>query len=431
MRWNFETVLYLGLISLFGCALISPVTPSASAQAISAPAALAPTASSQDLPSATTNSSSSPTSDALLTEQLSEVGYLVLYLSSINLINGLKLSREQVLALRDLAREVEKAGGKPPRIAGRFMPDLQFVRDTYRDLAQQLIEGRDVEPATEMQVGRARIQSVAIVRRSLLAVPSRDFSLGCARCHVTALSKPADTKSPAPAANSTAPAPDAARTSFATLAAFYSSDTKNLEAYQSPIMKFDVFRSHIVAAFGTAAAGKALEKRPFVRSILTEPQRAMVHEFSCCLTPPKTLSDPMRVGQAAGDESVLVWLARARQTPEAQWPETRMRMADVAVRFEIVRSPGLADSEKAAIRERVGRILDRARGMTETQFEMQKEALCQEVANPTEAQPASGAGAKSAASMKDAYQDIMMTAFLLLPGTVEVYDCLLQRMDKK
>ncbi|HUW56168.1 MAG TPA: hypothetical protein VMZ92_05995, partial [Planctomycetota bacterium] len=57
-------------------------------------------------------------------EQLMEMGWHILHLSSINVINGLELSREQVRELRAMAREVEQAGGYVPTMKDDLPGDL-------------------------------------------------------------------------------------------------------------------------------------------------------------------------------------------------------------------------------------------------------------------------------------------------------------------
>ncbi len=51
--------------------------------------------------------------------ELREMGYAFLHLSNINVINGLNLSREQADKLRRLAKQVERAGEKPPSLRAR------------------------------------------------------------------------------------------------------------------------------------------------------------------------------------------------------------------------------------------------------------------------------------------------------------------------
>ncbi len=111
------------------------------------------------------------------------LGYLVMHLSSINAINGLRLSGEQATALRDLAQELEAVAPGVPDLAMPMRPDLAGVRDTYLEVREALLSGDgEIGKPLRNRVTTAR-QTQALAARLSLAETPTAAAEGCGRCH--------------------------------------------------------------------------------------------------------------------------------------------------------------------------------------------------------------------------------------------------------
>ncbi|MCX7049056.1 MAG: hypothetical protein NTX50_26675 [Candidatus Sumerlaeota bacterium] len=349
---------------------------------------------------------------ASMSDQLREMNYLIMHLSAINLINGLNLSREQLVQLRSMAQQIEQSGASVPRIQGEFCDDLKLTRDTYNELAGKLLHGETIETSFQMQVAKARTAESSCIRETLMQKPGAESSQGCARCHAAPTEEKADGAAPAPRRSALAKALNPASAS--------ASPAAGLEAYQTPQMKMQTFLAHSVGSFGPKGMMMVRQSAPKASGVLTESQRAMVGDFSCCLIPPKNLTDPVRVGQAAVDENTLNMLRGARKTPDAQWPQAKQKIVSLTERGGLMRKPGLSDTDKAAAARAVAETLDRARKMTDVEFEMEKENLAKAMKVYDAKPPSSYKG-----------HEFMTATFLLYPGNVAIYDQAIQKMDKK
>jgi len=122
----------------------------------------------------------------------------------------------------------------------------------------------------------------------------------------------------------------------------------------------------------------ALESQ--VKSILTDNQLCIIDDFKPCLIPPKNLRDPARVGQARGDASgAQAFLERTRHIPERRFE--KMKDTFLEKYFDkLEREYGLmTDEEKEQERQRVLGIVERARNLSDVDFEMKKAELAKQL----------------------------------------------------
>jgi hypothetical protein len=154
-----------------------------------------------------------------------------------------------------------------------------------------------------------------------------------------------------------------------------------------------------------------------VESILTENQLEVTGSFTCCLLPPKSMSDAVRVGQAeiAGWQIELV--EKVRRCPDSWWPRVRVRVLDHLEKGALAAYPGYTDRMLAAERERVGNLLDRVRTLSDAEFEMEKENL------------AAAVKAENPSVPEGSLRGFNAAFFLLMPGSVEIYDRLIRHRD--
>ncbi|MBM4038587.1 MAG: hypothetical protein FJ290_08745 [Planctomycetes bacterium] len=311
---------------------------------------------------------------------LREMGYLFLHISNINVVNGLNLSKEQAGKLMALARQVEAVAPEPPSLRAPMSPELDGVRKAWLELRPLLLRGEPIPKELEDRVNLSRAAESKAIRSTLRSVPTA-INTDCVSCHMV------------PSASQGQPMSAAAGTG-----------TKKL---------MDL--AHMEGIYGKRGIWKLLQLSSQVEEVLTEPQKAILGGFACCLVPPQSLSDPVRAGQAEAPEKALDLLRRVRACSDALWPMMREGILGYADYFTAAASPGADAARKAAAREAVAKALDRARKCSDVEFEVEKDALSKAVKQAIV--PAPGEGPHKAAF------------FLLIPGASRVYANYLKRLD--
>ncbi len=304
------------------------------------------------------------------------------HLSLLNLVNGLNLTREQAAALRRLALQVEAVAEAPPALDAPIQGDLEAVRKVYAEVSRMLAAGQDVAPEAERRVTEARAAHVRFIRSTLLAKPG-GADAQCSHCHAD------------PAAN--------ARGAVQPMAL-------------APEVARQAELAHCVADYGWTGLVALKQVSPQVEKLLTEAQKEIFCDFSCCLVPPHDMGDPVRAGQADSTAKELDLLRKARSCPADLWPAAR---EDVLRRLgpvvELV-NPGATAERKAAACKAVGEAMDAARALTDTQFEIEKARL---------------AGAVKEAVQPPAPESPHKAAFfLLVPGSSKVYTDYLKSAER-
>jgi len=324
---------------------------------------------------------SAPTSAAQVNwdAALREMGYLFLHISNINVVNGLNLTADQARRLMQLARQVERVAPRPPSLRAALPPELAEARKAWLELRTLLLKGQPVPRALEERVNRGRAAESKVVRATLRPTPAA-INTNCVSCH----------KAPGPSRSTPmSPPPGSGTKKMADLA-------------------------HVEAIYGKRGIAKFVELSEKVNDILTEPQKAILGSFACCLVPPQDLSDPVRAGQAEAGDKALELLRKVRACPDALWPLMRNGiLARVEYLAAAVR-PGATAARKAAAREGVAKALDRARACTDVEFALEKAALAR--AARLAIVPAPNEGPHKAAF------------FLLIPGASRVYANYIRRL---
>lgn len=318
-------------------------------------------------------------------KQLAELGYHIVFTSSLNLINGLQLTMDQAATLRQLAGGIEKVSSQPPPDTGSFGPRLQPVRSTFRDLEALLLKGDDMPQELETRVRSARMIEAAEIRASLELNPARH---GCAKCHAD----------PAQRASG--------------------SQQLDRTAFNEREMGF----AHLSGPFGLVGTARALKASAEIERILTPSQLSLLGDFTCCLTPPRNLKDPARVGQAVVSENRLELLRNVRKVPAGVWPISRAVIVKRLGDGLSAARPGIPEAAKKANLELAGSVLDQARALSDVDFELQKEDLARQL-DPRAALTQKSAATPPRPSTHAAW-------FLLLPGSTRAYDALIERLKK-
>jgi len=303
------------------------------------------------------------------------------HLSLLNLVNGLNLTRDQATQLRRLALQVEAVSEAPPALGAPLPGALEDVRRAYAEVGRTLAKNAAVTPEAERRVATARAAHVRFIRSTLLAKPGGPDTQ-CSHCHAD------------PAANARGAAQPMALT---------------------PEVARQAELAHCVADYGWLGLVALTRVSPQVEALLTEAQKEVFCDFSCCLIPPHDMGDPVRAGQADSTAKELDLLRKARSCPPDLWPAARSDvLRHLGPIVELV-NPGATAERKAAACKAVGDAMDAARALTDTQFEIEKTRLARAVKEAIQP-PAPDSPHKAA-------------FFLLVPGSARVYTEYLKRLD--
>jgi hypothetical protein len=331
-------------------------------------------------------------------EHLYELGYRLYINSTINVIYGVNLTREQAVKLRELAKEVEKKGMKKPDTKGKFLPEVQKVRDVYMEIQKTLSDKKEVGKELNAKLVEARKLESRILRDGLTAPVWGQKYGSCRRCHAE-------------------PKIEGDKIS-------YDIKGKKWKAMgakaKSQRVKREMAIAHLGAVLKDEGGFKFMSKEmgKKVAAILTDNQKEVVGSFSCCLVPPKSLSDPVRVGQADVAEWQVEMLEKSRKCPDRLWPVAKKRALNELEKGAVIADPGITEEKKKKERKRVGDLLDKARALSDVDFEMEKEELASQIKVQT-------------AQVPEYLEDFNSAFFLLMPGSVEVYDELIKHLDNQ
>ncbi|MBI2931666.1 MAG: hypothetical protein HYY16_08445 [Planctomycetes bacterium] len=277
-------------------------------------------------------------------EQLRELGFRLVRISSINVIQGLNLSRDQVVKLRELARQAAENGATAPVPGGSLRADIDGVRKAFLELEGVLLKGEAVSDDLRARIVRQRTIEAEVIARGLTG-PRRGRWWGtCSRCHAS----PGESSG-----------------------GFDQAGAAREMAY-----------AHSVGAIGLKATLALKRRAEEVDALLTAGQKKVLSGFSCCLIPPQDLSDPVRVGQAALPQWQIDLLRKVREVPESSWPTVRERAIERLLEGAKAKKVHLPDEERQAIRGRLEAVFEKARGFSEVDFELRKEELCGELSDP-------------------------------------------------
>ena len=364
-------------------------------------------------------------------EQLNEMGYLILHLSSINLINGLNLTRDQAVKLRAMAQEVERSGIRPPQVRGEFGPELKQTLETYLETRDKLLRGEEIPRSLEIRVAQARIAESTFIRDTLLSSPSEADAanagtVGAAARASRFASKRGATRTGSAGATMSceqchAPVSSAGNGGVTPKLGKVETGAgaQKLETYQQPQLRLAMYTAHQTGVFGMKGMMLVNQKSSAVLNVLTDAQRAVVGDFTCCLVPPKSMNDPVRVGQASSNEKEANWLRLARSTPDSRWPMVKEQTTQMMVKSLPFYRPGTTEKEMEARKSQFADALEKARKMSDTEFEMEKDKLCGELK------------LKQTPKTSDKGRSYQAASFLLLPGSAQAYDRVIARMDKQ
>jgi hypothetical protein len=181
----------------------------------------------------------------------------------------------------------------------------------------------------------------------------------------------------------------------------------------------ETFLAHMAGVFGKRGLLKLMSLSAEVDRLLTDSQKEILKTFTCCIIPPKELSDPVRAGQASSGEKEIEILRKVRKVPETFWPYAKSRGLKKLEQLLVFKYPGITGVKIETICAGVGEIYEKARELSDVDFEMEKGELA--------------AGLKRIGTPKKELdkrqQGFMNALFLFIPGSSAVYHNIIKRTD--
>jgi hypothetical protein len=184
-------------------------------------------------------------------------------------------------------------------------------------------------------------------------------------------------------------------------------------------LKRETFLAHMAGVFGKRGMLKLMSLSAEVDRLLTDSQKEILRTFTCCIIPPKELSDPVRAGQAASGEKEIEILRKARMVPETFWPYAKSLGLKKLEQLLVFKYPGITRDKIKAICDRVGEIYEKDRELSDVDFEMEKGELAAELKRI-------GTPKKEPDKRQKGFMNAL---FLFIPGSSEVYHNIIKRID--
>jgi hypothetical protein len=126
---------------------------------------------------------------------------------------------------------------------------------------------------------------------------------------------------------------------------------------------------------------RAIEKR--LCALLTPAQRRVVDTFNPCIIPPHDLKDPVRAGQAGGEHrDIEDHMETLRNLPDKAWKPVAGALFEMYLSFEEKVLGAFEPEKRKTEMERLTKLVEKARAMSDPDFASEKGTLAIEVIRP-------------------------------------------------
>ena len=326
-------------------------------------------------------------SDESWEKQLKEMNYLIIEISSVNIINGLFFTQSQSEAFLKLAKKFETPDIPLLDTTGNASKDLVNIRRTYVNLLQHLLTKTAISDSLKNQVLSARVLEAEIIKKSLLGAKTPGYNgTGCMQCH-------------------------------ASPAHFPINDISNTETSCISVeQRAEIDKMHVIGLFGNDGMMNLWNMKSDVDTILTDGQRYIMKGFRCCLVPSKSLSDPTNIGQAAVSDDWLKYFRDVRDLSDVNWK--KYKQLYILPLEDIVEGtlPGIKAKDKKVIMNKAEAVINDARKMDEVDFELQKENLCKKLKAVLNVDNLNGETTREREG-----RQFISAMFLIFPGSTDLY----------
>lgn len=320
-------------------------------------------------------------------EQLNSLNFLVMRTSSINLIHGLSLSKEQVGKLLPLALQLDQLNIHIPANTSYYSKELTDICDTYKKLIVILLEDKLLSDTIKNNVYRAREQHSELIKRSLLAAQMPGYNEeGCLECHAIPAQFPTGNIS--------------------------AKDTKPITAED----RKEIDLAHVKGLFGDEGTLMLWNLRDQIDEILTNEQKYVFGSFRCCLVPQEDVSNPGIFGQSFVTNEWIEYFRKVRALNDEEWQEYKNLF--IIPLDDIIESklPGIRAKDKKKMLDEAETVINDSRKMDAIDFELQKENLCVMLGKALNVDLLNGEAGRQPEERK-----FIAAMFLLYPGSSAIY----------
>jgi len=320
-------------------------------------------------------------------KQLKEMNYLIIKISSVNIINGLFFTITQSEKLKTLSTSFESGGLPSLDTTGNSSIELVYVRRVYINLLEKLLKKESISDSLKKQVNAARIMEAEIIKKSLIAAEEPGYSgTGCQQCHASPALFP--------------------KGNIALV------ETKSISSER----RIEIDKAHSTGLFGEKGMIRLWNLKTAADSILTDGQKYIMKNFRCCLVPPGDLRDPTNIGQAFVSNDWINYFRATRKLSEPEWKKYNSLFIlplDTLLKATL---PGIKTIECKKRLAAAEGVINIAREMDEIDFELQKENLCLQMKEALKVTTLTGETTKQAET-----RQFVTAMFLLFQGSADIY----------
>lgn len=321
-------------------------------------------------------------------KQLKEMNYLIIKISSVNIINGLFFTKTQSEKLKTLSTSFELEGLPSLDTTGNSSAELVKIRRAYIILLEKLLKKELISDSLKKQVNNARILESEIIKKSLIAAEKSGYSgTGCQQCHAPPALFP--------------------KGNIALM------ETKSISADR----RIEIDKAHSTGLFGEKGMIRLWNLKVAADSILSDGQKYIMKNFKCCLVPPGDLSDPTNIGQAFVSNDWINYFRATRKLSEAEWKKYNSLFIlplDTLLKATL---PGIKTSECKKRLATAEGVINIAREMDDIDFELQKENICLQMKEALKVTTLTGETTREAET-----RQFVTAMFLLFQGSSEMYE---------
>ncbi len=328
-------------------------------------------------------------------KQLKEMNYLVIKISSVNVINGLFLTQQQAEDLKKLAKDFETPDIPLLDTTGKMSHELINVRRAYITLLDHLLKKKPINDSLKKWVNSSRVLEAEIIKKSILGAQKSGYKgEGCKECH---------------APPSKFPKGDISKM-----------ETKNISVKD----RKTIDKAHTVGLFGEQGMISLWNMKENADKVLTDGQRYIMKNFRCCLIPPGDLSDPTNIGQAFITNDWINYFLAIRKLTDKNWQIYKplfIQPLDTLIKATL---PGIKAKERKVRLSEAEAVINKARKMDDIDFELQKESLCMQMKDALKVTSLTGESDRQAK-----VRQFVTAMFLLFPGSADVYDAIIKQTN--
>jgi hypothetical protein len=337
----------------------------------------------------------SPINDTSWSVQLNELNYLVLKASSINLINGLHLSKKQASELKILAEKIDAVLPPVPDTKNHCSTEIIEIRNVYINLISLLTRRDSISASFKEKIFEIRENESDVIKKTLLGAQKNGYHAdGCLKCHCNQAGFP----------------------------------DGNINLMETKPIDYKVRKetdlAHVKGLFGEEGTLFLWEYKSTVDSILSNGQKYVLKDFRCCLLPSDLLKNPARIGQAAFSSEWIDYLTDIRTLSDDSWNSYKPLYLEPVKDVMKATLPGIRKNEIEKRLSDVEAIIIEARQLNRMDFEIQKDQLSERLSKAISIDELNGEATRLPED-----RQFIAAMFLLYFGSTQLYDKIINETE--